>query len=147
MTTMAQLNKQAGRLRSDAIDEELHGRLLNWGRWLRYDDTVSQLGYPKKCPFTFSPSRGGMVADIDAQHIEHVVSSLDMAGRGGFGHGWMYAFILRVEYAEKPDGLMGPVSERAKDVSRRFKTRCSQRQYYNLLYRARRMVAEFVDKL
>jgi hypothetical protein len=124
-------------LRSDAIDERMHGRLINWGRWLRADNTLKQLDYPSACPFVFSPPRGGTLDDLDAEEIEWVVSSLACGG----GRGALHAFVLRIEYAERPDGQMPPVQVRARDVARKYKQRCSRSTYYNLLRDARKAVA------
>ena len=47
-------------------DDEIHVRLVNWGNWLRYDNTFARLGYPSQAPFVFSPRKGHLVADNDA---------------------------------------------------------------------------------
>ena len=114
--------------------ETIHVRLLNWGKWLRYDDTLAKLGYPTQAPFVFSPRKGGTIADPDAEHMEFVVSSLMVSG---FGDGELFAFILKVEYAERPEHMLGPVVVRARDVSRRFRRPCSERSYYRHLTRAK----------
>lgn len=129
-------------LRSKVIDDRMHARLLNWGRWLRYDSTIARLGYPWKSPFVFSPSKGQAIADLDAEHIEWVVSSLACSD---IGRGRLLAFVLKVEYAERPDGQLPAVEQRAKDVSLAWKMPCSRRGYYNLLSQARAAVSALAD--
>lgn len=126
---------------------EIDARLINWGRWLRHDQTIRRLGYPWKSPFVFSPSKGAAIADLDAEHIEWVISSLDVAGRQGFGKGMLYAYILRLEFAERDGDHLPPVGDRAKDVSRRFKRPCGERTYYYHLAAAKRLVAVLAEEL
>lgn len=125
-------------------DEEIHARLCNWGRWLRYDPGQS-LGYPTKSPFVFSPrAGGGLIADLDAEHIEWIVSSL---GISGLERGELYAFVLKVEYAERPEHAMPHVSQRAADVKDRFRCPCAERTYYHHLAKAREAVHTFADPI
>ena len=117
--------------------DEIHVRLINWGSWLRHDSTFSKLGYPSQAPFIFSPSKGVLIADLDAAYIEWIVSTLHMSG---FERGLLYAFILKVEYAERSEGKVPHVSQRAKDVSRHFKRPCAERTYYHHLANAKKAV-------
>lgn len=126
--------------------DEVHGRLLNWGRWLRYDNTIARLGYPTQSPFVFSPHKGKVIADLDAVHIEFIISSMYISG--DFSPlGMLYAFILRVEYAEHPDNRMPHVSQRAQDVRRKFKRPCAERTYYHHLEKAKLMVSALAGPL
>ncbi len=127
-------------------DDEIHVRLVNWGNWLRYDNTYARLGYPSQAPFVFSPRKGHLVADNDAEWIEEIVSTLYI--RPDFSpRGHVYAFILRVEYAEHPDRQVPHVSQRAEDVRRRFRRRCSESTYYQHLAKARLAVQSFAGPM
>ena len=133
------MNKLAEKLKQ----QELDARLLNWGRWLR-SGAKPKLGYPGQSPFVVSPSRGSTIAELDAQHIEDIVSSLYVSG---LPRANLQAFILRVEYVEKPTGQMPHVSQRAADVRRKYKCRCGERTYYNHLAKAKKMVEMFADPI
>ena len=124
--------------------DEIHARLLNWGRWLRYDPDMAKLGYPRKSPFVFSPTRGTMIADIDAEYIEYIVSTLNVSK---FGRGELHAFILRVEYVEHEESHMPHASQRARDVRRRFRLPCAERTYYKLLEKAKAAVDALAEPL
>lgn len=130
-------NKPSRILRSNAIDKIMHGRLLNWGRFLRSDDTYYKLDYPHIVPFIMLPTPGKTISEVDAEHIEYIVSTLAICE---YKLPREHAFVLKVEYAEKGENFIGPVAERAKDVSRRYGIKCSVRGYYNMLYRARQAV-------
>lgn len=136
------MSHESARLKKKLEDDEVSARLINWGRWLRFDDTLYRLGFPHEAPFVFSPRKGGVIADLDAEHIEWVISSLAVSN---IGNGRLYAFILKVEYAEKPEGLIGPVSTRAEDVRRRFKRPCAERTYYHHLEKARDTIKLLAD--
>ena len=137
-------NRRSKILRSEIIDEVLHGRLINWGRYLRSDDTYRKLGYPGKCPFTIEPVKGETISEIDAMHIEEIVSSFHASK---FKLLPVHGTILKVEYAEKPEGFMGPVKERAYDIGRIYRTRISETRYYEMLSSARFAVSVFVSPL
>ncbi len=137
-------NKRSKILRSEAIDDELHARLLNWGRYLRSDDTYYKLDYPHRCPFVMDPTKGLTVSELDADHIESIVSTFAICG---YAVSEENAFVLKVEYAEKSDCFMGPVEERAHDVRRRYGIKCCVATYYELLKRARVAVNALVEPL
>lgn len=122
-------------MRRKLEEDEIDARLKNWGRWLRYDDTLARLGLPTQSPWVFSPRKGGMIADLDAEHMEWVITCMYCSG---LDYPHLHAFILRVEYAEHPEGQVPPVSQRAADVRRRFKRPCAERTYYHHLANARR---------
>ncbi len=131
-------------LRSAVIDSELHGRLLNWGRYLRSDNTYYKLDYPHRCPFTVEATHGETIFELDADHIESIVSAFATCE---FPVSNQYAFVLKVEYAERSDSFLAPVAIRARDVSRRYGIKCSERGYYSMLYMARKAVQAFVEPL
>lgn len=136
------MSHESAQLKKKLEDDEVHARLINWGRWLRFDDTLYRLGFPHEAPFVFSPRKGGVIADIDAEHIEWIVSSLAVSN---IGNGMLYAFILKIEYAEKPEGMIGPVETRAADVRRRFKRPCAISTYYYHLAKAKQAVKILAD--
>ena len=113
------------KLRTDAIDEELHARLLNWGRWLRQNP--SRLDFPHKVCFMQFPERGYTVDELDAMHIEEIVSTFEIAG---LGLSRFHSAVLKIEYVERADSSMNPVDERAEDVARKFSMPFSVRSYY-----------------
>lgn len=126
-----------------AEKQQTHARLINWGRWLKYDNTFAKLGYPKHAPFVFIPYKGKMIADLDAEHIEFIVSTLAVAGRNSpelCRDGLLHSFILKIEYGETIREKKRPVADRAEDVRRRFNRPCSEKTYYYHLARAKRAV-------
>lgn len=124
-------------------DQEIHARLINWGRWLRQDDTFDRLGFPRFVPFIQAPSNSVTVADADAEHIEFVISTF--AGMKGT-RGPLYAFILKIEYAERPGHALPPPEVRAEHVRKRFNRRCGRSTYYSHLANARRAVMLWADE-
>lgn len=118
-------------------DQEIHARLVNWGRWLRADNTFAALGFPKFDPVFARSTPGPSIADLDAQHLEHVISTL--AGWDA-SRGPLYAFILKIEYAERPGHALPPAEVRAEYVRRRFNRKCARSTYYGHLASARRAV-------
>lgn len=119
--------------------DEIHTRLVNWGTWLRYDNTYSKLGYPDQCPFVFSPRKGHLIADLDAFWIENIVSTLYL--RDDFSElGSKYAFILRVEYAERDEQSQPHVTQKAEDVKRKYNCAMGRSWYYENLKNAKRMM-------
>ena len=135
----------SGRIRKDKMTQkfverwhadEIHTRLVNWGTWLRQDNTYSKLGYPDQSPFIFCARKGNLIADLDAQHIEMIVSTLYM--RDDFSQaGSISAFILRVEYAERNEQSQPHVSQKAHDVKSKYNCRCGRSTYYDKLKTAK----------
>ena len=125
-------------------------RLRNWGNWCR-SGSHPGLGYSTwgqiLKQFLGERSRRTMIDELDAQILEETISSLDIAGRNGFGWGQLYSFCLRVEYVERHDSMQRPQSERAKDVSRKFQRPCAARTYRQHLYNARRAVFALIEPI
>lgn len=119
----------------------IHGRLLNWGRCFPRNRPDAKLGYPTKVSFVELPSKSFLVAELDGQHIEDIVSSLYVSN---LGRATLYAYILKVEYIEKPDSH---VSVRAKEVKKHFKCPCGERTYYSHLENAKKMVRLFAESI
>lgn len=119
-------------LRSPEIDNKVHARLLNWGRWLRYD--IGDIGFPHKSPFVIEPSKGAMIEDADAEEIDRVVAGI---GASPSKHGKVLAFVLKVEYAERSEAMSTAVEQRAKDVAIKWGIQCSKTKYKELLKEAR----------
>jgi len=125
--------------------EEIHIRLLNWGRWHRADDTYLRLGYPRGPAFALVRTKGRVIADLDAQHIEWVISTMNVSEVIKWGR--LHAFVLKVEYIEHDEKDMPHVSQRARDVRRRFKRRCAESTYYQHLNKARQRVHILADPI
>ena len=116
--------------------DEIHTRLVNWGTWLRHDNTFSKLGYPDQAPFIFCPRKGHLIADLDAFWIESIISTLYI--RDDFSPvGSKSAFMLRVEYAERNEESQPHVSQKALDVKRKYNCRCGRSTYYDKLKTAK----------
>lgn len=118
-------------------DEETDARLINWGKWLRSDNTYQKLNFPSKAPFTVEPTRGSTINEIDAEWIAHVISTLAMSN---LGRSDLYAFVLKVEYVDSSGNKPPHVSQRAADVRKRFKMPCAESTYYKHLSKAKRLV-------
>ena len=134
---------EGAKLKKKLNGQEQEVRLVNWGRWHRHDDTLARLAYPTwpQIMRLYWPAPGGpAVAELDAEHLEHVISTLDIAGRGGFGWGELYAFCLRIEYIERPTDKQRPPSERARFVREKFKRPCAVRTYHHHVQNAKRAV-------
>ena len=130
------------KLRSTVIDEVMQGRLINWGRYLRPNS--NGLGFPTKVPWMMFPEKCELIDELDALHIEEIVSSFKVAR---IGLTEVHATVLKIEYLERTDDKMNTVAERAKDVSRIYKMPCSINSYYKLLYQARKAVSVFAEPL
>jgi hypothetical protein len=81
--------------------------------------------------------------DIDAQHIEDIISTLDIAGRKGMGLGEIWAFVCRLEYIEYDR----PRSVKAEHVRRKYNRSCSERTFRYHLYNAKRAIYVFASPL
>jgi len=118
-------------------NELVTARLINWGLWVR--GGMPYLGYPAWTDIWhgYFPSKVHITPDCDdAEHIEYIVSSLDIAGRGGLGLGDIYAFICRLEYVE----IERPRMAKAEHVRRKYNVPCSERTFRYHLYNAKRAV-------
>ena len=125
-------------------------RLVNWGRWNRSgsNPNLDYTTWGEIFSFYLGAPSKQMVNELDAQVIEHVVTTLDMSGRAGeFPWTELYAFVLRLEYMERSDDNQRVQSERAKDVSRKFKRPCASRTYRKHLYNAKRAIFTFIPAI
>ena len=138
------------RLAKAQEEKEQLVRLDNWGRWNRSGATPN-LGYATWGEilkfFLGDTSQSLTIDEIDAQKLEYVISTLDVAGRGGFSWGELWGFCLRVEHMERSSNNQRPIALRAKDVSRKFKRPCAVRTYQHHLQNARRAVFALVEPL
>ncbi len=125
------------KLEKRLMDEETKARLINWGRWLRSDDTYYKLNYPSKAPFTVEPVRDSVINDIDAEWIAYVISTLAMSN---LGRSDLYAFVLKVEFVDAVGKKTPHVSQRAADVRKHFKWPCAESTYYKHLGKAKELV-------
>lgn len=113
-------------------------RLINWGLWSRFGG-IPKLGYPAWIDIMreFFPADCHTIPDdLDAQHIEDIISTLNIAGRRGMGWGEVYQFILKMEFVEhgRPQKL------KAQHVRGKFKQPCSVRTYQYHFYRVKRAI-------
>ena len=119
--------------------DEIESRLKNWATYLHIDNTFSKLGFPDQAPFVFCPRKGHLVADLDAQWIEDIVSTLFI--RDDFTPvGSQKAFLLRLEYAERGEKNQPPVSQKAHDYRAKYQCKCGRSSYYDKLKEAKRML-------
>ena len=128
-----------------ATDREITARLINWGLW-NNTNCYPNLGYPAfvEIMSEYFPSATRINPnEIDAQHIEDVISSLDLAGRGGIGWGEIWAFVCRLEYIE----FERPRSAKAEHVRLKYKRPCSTRTFRYHLYNAKRAIHIFSDPI
>lgn len=113
-------------------------RLINWGLWSRFGG-IPKLDYPAWIDIMreFFPAECYTIPDeIDAQHMESIISTLDIIGRRGKGWGEVYKHILLMEYRD----FGRPQEAKAENIRDRFKTRCSIRTYQYHFYRVKRAI-------
>lgn len=118
-------------------------RLINWGLWSKYGG-FPKLNYPAWIEIMreyFPADARTMPDDIDAEHIEHVISTLNIVGRRGLGWGEVYQFILKMEYIEHGR----PQIAKAEHVRHKFKQPCSDRTYRYHFYKAKRAIHAFAN--
>ena len=125
--------------------KRIGGRLLNWGLYIR-SGGMPNLGYPSWHEIMreyWGDTGTGTNAphEIDALHLENIISTMDTMGRSGEGIGHVYAFILKLEYAEHGR----PAQAKAEHVRAKFKVRCGERTYYYRLSEAKKAVHLFAD--
>ena len=119
-------------------NEEITARLINWGLWNR--GGYPNLGTPAFVDIMseYFPQAARINPDaIDGEHIEEVISSLDLGNRNGkIGNGTLYAFVLRLEYIE----YQRPREAKAEHVRHKYKRKCSERTFRYHLYNAKRAI-------
>ena len=78
-------------------------RLINWGMFnkLRGIPNLDMPSYIQIMSEYFKQDIFIEPNTEDAMYIDWVISSLDMAGRGGFGDGDRHAYILWLEFIER----------------------------------------------
>jgi len=122
-----------------STDRIITARLLNWGLWSKTGG-YPNLGIPGYTEILreYFPQVVRINPDaIDAEHIEYVISSLDMGNRNNhIGNGTLYAFILRLEFIE----YERPREAKAEHVRRKHKRPCSERTFRYHLYNAKKAV-------
>ena len=129
---------------SPEADKEITARLINWGLWAK--GGIPKLGTPAfvEIMSEYFPQDTRIAPDeIDAQHIEEILSSLDIAGRGGMNWGDVWAFVCRLQFIE----IERPTQAKAEHVRSKFKIRCSERTYRYHLFNARKAVHAFANPL
>lgn len=113
-------------------------RLINWGMYnkLRGIPNLNPPSY-QQIMRDYFPSDVFIEPDLpDAMFLEEMISTLDIAGRGGFGDGDYHAYILRLEFVhrERPEEL------KAKVYSMKNKTSICDRTYRRYVQDAIKMV-------
>ena len=113
-------------------------RLTNWARWANAGNNLS-LGYPEWYDIwsQYLPNNhvGLSYAENDAQHIENIITTLDMCSRRDpdtFVWGCLWAYVIKLEHLWMPC----PVEVRAKFVRYKFKRPCAKRTYHKHVERA-----------
>jgi hypothetical protein len=132
------------KLAQKLMDEETEARLINWGKWLRSDNTYQKLNFPSKAPFTVEPVRGSVINDVDGEWIAHIVSTLSMSN---LGRASLYAFVLKVEFVDAAGKKKPHVSQRAADVRKHYKMPCAESTYYKHLGKAKELVQLFAGPI
>ena len=122
--------------------QEIDARLVNWGNWSRHDG--SRLGLPTKSTFVASSRWGPMLAELDAIHIEDVISTLHLSG---YKQPMFHNYILKVEYLFRDDDRQPPVSVRAAYVRKKYNMPCAESTYYKHLSAAKTSVYIWSDKI
>ncbi len=122
------------------------GRLVNWGIWSKVGG-YPNLGTPSYIQIMrdYFPSDDDRITpnNKDAEHIENIITSLDIAGRRGLGWGDVYRLIYKMEFVEYPR----PQSAKAEHIRAAFNHPCSERTYRYHWSRAKRIIHFMADPL
>ena len=121
-------------------------RLTNWGIWSRIGG-FPKLGTPAYVEIMrdYFPSGDDHITpnNKDAEHIEEIITTLDIAGRHGLGWGDIYRLIFKMEFVEHGR----PQSVKADHIRWKFKQPCSERTYRYHWYRAKKVIYFLADPL
>lgn len=127
-------------------EERVKLRLANWGIWSRIGG-FPKLGTPAYVEIMrdyFPSDRVPLTPNNkDAEHIEYIISTMDIAGRRGLGWGDIYRLIYKMEFVEYPR----PQEAKAQHVRKAFGCKCSGRTYRYHWYRAKRKIHVLSDPL
>ena len=118
-------------------------RLKNWGKWNRSGNNpnLNYVTWGEIFSFYLGSPVIEFIDSNDAQEIEGVITTLDIAGKNGeYPMTQVQMFCLRVEYMERSDKSQRPIEERAKHVRRKFKRPCGKWSYYKHLTNGRNAV-------
>jgi hypothetical protein len=120
-------------------DQLITSRLLNWGLWSNIGG-FPDLGTPAFIEIMkeYFPQDTRITPNsIDAEHIEEVISSLEVGTRSGIiNNGSLYSFVLRLEYLEYDR----PRSLKCEHVRRKHGRKCSERTFRYHLHNAKKAV-------
>ena len=122
-----------------STNEIITARLINWGLWSNTGGypNLGIPGYTEILREYFPQVVRINPCSIDAEHIEYVISSLDLGNRNDrIGMGTLYAFVLRLEFIE----YERPRSLKAEHVRRKHSRPCSERTFRYHLYNAKKAV-------
>ena len=121
-------------------EEIITARLINWGLWNK--GGYPSLGTPAYVEIMrdYFPQRMVKMTpnNLDAEHIEWVVSSLELGARNGKigGAVGIYPLVLKLEFIE----YERPRELKAEHVRRKHDRPCSERTFRYHLHRAKEVV-------
>jgi len=127
--------------------EQTIARLTNWGVWSRVGG-FPNLGTPAYVEIMkdYFPDKSPKVTpnNADAEHLENIITTMDIAGRNGFGWGDVYRLILKMEFIEHGR----PQSLKANHVKRKFELKSyAERTYRYHFYRAKQEIYYLADSV
>jgi len=127
-------------------EDVILARLTNWGIWSKIGG-FPNLGTPAFVDIMneYFPSDRIPITpnNQDAEHLESIITTLDIAGRRGMGWGEVYRLIFKMEFIEHGR----PQSVKADHIRWKFKQPCSERTYRYHWYRAKRAIHLLADPL
>ena len=121
-------------------DRQVTARLINWGVWNK--GGFPHLGTPAYVEIMrdYFPQRQLKITpnNLDAEHIEYVISTIELASRHGIIEGavGIYPLVLKLEYIE----YERPRELKAEHIRRRHDVKCSERTFRYHLSRAKQAV-------
>ena len=128
-------------------EEIITARLINWGIWNKGGYPL--LGTPAYVEIMrdYFPQRQLKITpnNIDAEHIEYIISSIELASRSGIIEGAVsiYPLVLKLEFIE----YERPRELKAEHIRRKSSRPCSERTFRYHLSRAKQAVAMLANPL
>ena len=130
----------------EKAEKEILARLNNWALWSSIGGfpNLDPPAYVEVMSEYFPSEHRSTPYDKDAEHLEHIISTLDIAGRNGQGWGDIYRFILKQEFLEHER----PQILKAQNVKRWLRVESyTQRTYRNHWYAAKKAVFMYADPI
>jgi hypothetical protein len=128
-------------------DGIITARLTNWGIWAK--GGYPNLGTPAYVEIMrdYFPQRQLKMTpnNIDAEHIEYIISTIELASRNGIIEGAVsiYPLVLKLEFIE----YERPRELKAEHIRRKSSRPCSERTFRYHLSRAKQAVAMLANPL